>query len=570
MAEKNENPRAGKDKRQAEELCRRWSVMTGEVAPFKTKWQEIAELFRPSHACITSEYNTPGNNREAQIFDGTPGRALGKLAGGLMSWILPANEPWFSFDPVYSLQKVDRVKQWLREVSELSLYYLLNSNFYTEAHEDMLNHCGFGTSAMFSEVTEKGETRFECLPVGSFCIAENSTGIVDTLFREFELTATQAKEKFGESNLPKDIRESLLDEKKAHSKWKFLHAVYPRPEKDRPDGVGRNASWGKEFASCYVCQKSKEIISEGGYDTFPFSVGRFLKWAALSDRTAYGYGPGFAALADARQLNFMQMMMDCAAEIAVRPPLGIPSDMEGELIQSAGGKNYIDSSIPNDRWPKALTTLGDLSWGMDRVKARQEAVNSEFFVQLFDMFANLDGIRTATEITERAAEKIVQMTPAFTRMCSEKHTPMLRRLFGLWAEAGMLPPPPPEAIIQASRFMGYVPDPRVSYTSRLALEIKRLRNIGFMRSMESDIALAAVRPEILDNYNLDTITRDRARGNGVPAEWLTDEEEMAAMRQARAEAAQAAQMAEMVKMGSEAVRNVGGPQGAAKLAQQVA
>lgn len=554
-------------KLRALEICDRWQRMSGAVAVWKSQWQEIADLMMPRKAGINTTYYTPSSSKESLLFDTTAGDAAMTMAGGLMSWMTPANEEWFNFQPTFDLRGNDRVKQWLQDCAFRIRELLANSNFYTEIHEDLLNHVTFGTSAMFSGF-EEGRFRFESLPLGTFCIDENAYGEVDTLFREIELSARQAKEMFGEEALPETVCKCLADAKQHDTKFKFVHAVYPRPEKDRPEGPARSASWGKAFASCYVEMASKELVKEGGFDVFPFAVGRYLKWSALADKTPYGYGPGFAAMPDTRQVNFLQMMMDCASEKVVRPPMLAPDEMEGELVLSAGGITYMTTAIGQERWPRALTGQADysaLKVGQERVQMRQDAINAKFHAQLFNMFASLDRQMTAREVAERAAEKITLITPAFSRLSTEKNTPILRRMFTLAMENGFLADPPPEAVIPVSRFMGLVPDPDVVYTSRLALAIQQLRNVAFERQMESDIQLAAIRPDVLDNYNFDRITRDRARYNGMPPEWMLDEEAVAAVRQARAQQQQMAMAAQMAEQGSKTVKNLGGSDAARQL-----
>jgi hypothetical protein len=304
--------------------------------------------------------------------------------------------------------------------------------------------------------------------------------------------------------------------------------------------------------------KSKKVVKESGYDSFPFAVGRYLKWSALSSKSPYGYGPGFAALADTRQVNFLQMMLDCAAEKIVRPAMIAPEDMEGELILSAGGITYMPGSITSDRWPKPIQQVGDYNVAVDRVKMRQEAVNMKFHAELFRMFATLDRQMTAREVAERAAEKIVLISPAFSRLSSEKHNPILLRVFSMAMEAGLLEQPPEEAIIPVSEFMGVIPDPAISYSSRLALALDQLGMAGFERQLETDIAIAQFAPQVFDVYDVETITRDRSRMNNIPDGWMRTPEQVAQIQQARAQAEQAAQMAAMMEQGSKAVKNMGG------------
>lgn len=543
----------------AKNLCDRWQRMQTDRTPWLPQWQEIAELTSPRVAGITVKTSTPSTSKESMLFDTTAGDALQTMAGGLMSWTMPGGEPWFGFDPPRQHSREDKVKAWAQDCSEVARYLLANSNFYTEGHEDLLNHCSFGTSCLYFAV-EDGKTYFEALPTGSYCIEENRHGVVDTLFREFEMSCEQACDQFGEENLPLKMQECMKEESKRRSKFKFVHAVYPRPDHERPDGVGRLAAHGKAWASCYVELGEKKLVKESGFSVFPFSIGRYLKWTALEGKTAYGYGPGFASLPDVRQANFMQMMMDCMAEKIVRPPMIADAAMEGDIILSAGGITFVETAIGQDRWPKPIEVsgAGNYQIGQERVKMRQDSIRAKYHAQLFDMFANLEGVRTATEINERAAEKIVAITPAFTRLSSEKHIPMLQSLFTLWLEAGLLPPPPPEAVQQVSEFLGYVPLPDIQFSSRLALAIKSLRSINANRYIQELVAIAPIRPEVMSNIDWVKWSRGAARDAGVPTEYLKDEEQVQAELQAQAKAQAAAQQMAMAEQGAKAAGHLGG------------
>lgn len=556
MAANSEMPATAKTERGIK-LMRRWQSMSSELALWKTQWQDIADYMMPRSAGINTKFESPNTNRETVLFDTTAGDAAMTMAGGLMSWTSPANEAWFSYKPNFDLRGVDPVGRWLTECTDIIRELLANSNFYTETHEDLLTHCTFATSAMFIGM-ENGKLRFESLPIGSYAIEEDAFGNVNTLFREMQLTADQAKELLGEDDLPKEVTDCLKDEAKRNSKHLFIHAIYPRPESERPEGVGRQASWGKPFASCYVHAPTKKLVKESGYDSFPFAVGRYLKWTALAARSPYGYGPGFSALPDTRQANFEAMMLDCLAEKIVRPAMNAPAELEGDLILSAGGINWIPTSVPEGRWPQPIPMSGDYNVAKERLEMRQESINMKFHVELFRMFAALDRQMTAREVAERAAEKIVLISPAFSRLQTEKHQPILRRIFELALKANILPDPPEEAVIPVSEFMGVTPDPAISYSSRLSLALDQLKMMGFERQLATDMAIAQLRPDILDYYNFDQITPARMRANGMPAEWITPSEQVTQTRTARAQQQQAAMMAEMMNQGSQTVRNLGG------------
>ena len=98
-----------------------------------------------------------------------------------------------------------------------------------------------------------------------------------------------------------------------------------------------------------------------------------------------------------------------------------------------------------------------------------------------------------------------------------------------------------------------IPEPEVSYVSKVALAIRAMQNLSLARTMERNAIIAQVRPEVLDNFNWDVISRETARNDGLPADWLAEEDAVEEARAARAEAqAKMAQQQEMLTMAEAA------------------
>jgi hypothetical protein len=175
-------------------------------------------------------------------------------------------------------------------------------------------------------------------------------------------------------------------------------------------------------------------------------------------------------------------------------------------------------------------------------------------VDMFRMFASLDRpAMTATEVAERASEKLVQFSPSFTRKTTELLTPMLRGVFGILIRGGQFLPPPREAILMDALGQPIIPEPEVSYVSKVALAIRAMQNLSLARTMERNAIIAQVRPEVLDNFKWDTIARETARNDGLPADWLAEADEVEEARTARAEAqAQMQQQQSMLTMAEAA------------------
>jgi hypothetical protein len=524
--------------------------LAAERAPWDTHWQELAEYFLPRKAEISAKRSVPDTSRSDVLFDTSAVQAASTLANGQLAYITPADSRWFAYEPPKGVES-DKAKQWYSRCSEATQLLLATSNLYTEIHELYYDDSVFGTYCMFVEKGISHPLVFTKFDIGTYSLAEDDEGLINTVFRELELTVLQAAEKFGEKNLADAMQKRLADIRRTGKggtvKHKFIHAVYKRDEKDRERGKedGENKPW----ASVYVDQTNKHVCRNSGYDEKPFFAGRHVK----SQQGVYGVSPAWMALPEARQLNFLSKQLDALAEIKAFPRLLMPATHEGEVDLRSGGVTYFDPTMPN-AVPQEWATAGDYQIGLDRESRKTAAINTAMHVDMFRMFASLDRpAMTATEVAERASEKLVQFSPSFTRKTTELLTPMLRGVFGILIRGGQFLPPPREAILMDALGQPIIPEPEVSYVSKVALAIRAMQNLSLARTMERNAIIAQVRPEVLDNFKWDTIARETARNDGLPADWLAEADEVEEARTARAEAqAQMQQQQSMLTMAEAA------------------
>lgn len=532
-----------------DDLCRRYDKLKSDRGPWDSLWQDIGDFIQPRKARFTNRDAPPNNDKEQRLFDSTAVQSNIILANGQLAWMTPHETPWFAFEPQRPITGSDRAQRWFQQCTEEIRFRLSQSNFYTEIHELYLDRGGFGTSAIYSEGDELGNLHFAGMELGTFTVAENHLGFVDTVFREQEMTLRAVAQKFGEDRMPDDWREKLnaggsgVDEKVC-----VIHCIYPRADADRLPGKldGENMP----IASVYFEKRKKHVLRVSGYEEMPVMVTRFLKWGDAP----YGWSPSWMALPDTKQLNFIQEMMDVLAEVNAFPRILAPASLESEIDTRANGVTYFDENAPN-AVPKEWLTQGRYDIGKDRVLEKQKAIERAFHVDLFQMFAQLQKQMTAREVAERSAEKLTQFSPTFGRIVTELLGPLLQRVFGIMLRGGFLPTPPPEIIQPTGDGFGFIPPPNVVYSSRIALAIRSLHNVGFSRVMEQVLPLAQIRPDVLDHWNFDRIYRDVARNDGVPADWILPEEQVAKIREARAKQAEAQAQMELAERGAGAAVN---------------
>ena len=546
------------------ELSQRATRLAAARSSWDVLWQDIANYVMPRKAEIIQKQGSPNVSKQSRLFDGTAIRGNQVLANGQLAWMTPMESKWFSYDAPPHLKGNDKVESWYQSCTEIAILELARSNFYTEIHELYLDRGAFGTAALHLEPGRKSPLNFTSLTCGTYSIDENDEGYVDTVYRSIPMTVRNLVKKFGLENCSAEIQKCYKDSKAKNleRESQVTHAVYPRADQDITPG--RKDGANKAIASVYFENATNHVLKESGYGDMPTFVTRYLKWGT----SAYGWSPSWIALPESRQLNFLERQMDALAELAAFPRMLIPDTMEGVVDFRANGATYFDATNPS-AIPKEWATAGNYDVGEARANQKRKAIEDAFHVDLFQMFAQIQKQMTATEVSERAAEKLIQFSPTFARMTTELFGPILNRTFSLLIEAGYFLPPPKEAFTQDH--LGYaLAMPEISYSSRIALAIKALENVSFSRLMATFLPLTQVAPQVMDNFDLDVISRDFARNEGIPARWMKDADLVAQDRQAKAQqAAQAQQMAQ-AEQAASALQKVGSVKPDSVIAQQLA
>lgn len=517
-------------------------------------WDEIASFTMPLGKDVIGGSKMPLDTPD--VFDSTAVDCNNILANGMLTWMTPADQPWFSFDAPDELNRNDEAKAWYKVCSEIASRRLAMSNFYNVVHEGYYDEGSFGQFPLWVEMGRDGNIlcrKFDC---GTYCIAEDDEGHVDTVSRKFEITARQATQWFGDrcsDRIKKAATAEKLKQRRPEELFCFIHLCFPREmdqiefrKKDQP-----NMPW----ASIIMEEKAENIVKIAGYLEKPFFISRWGKWQADDP---YAWSPAMAALPDIRQLNVLVKLMDTLADVTVNPRMLFPTlYKEREVDLGPNGVTYFDENNPN-AIPREWLTSGKYDIGLDRCINKEKKIRDAFHADMFQMFANLDAKKemTAREVIERASEKINLFSPTFTRKTTELFNPLLTWLFRTGMRMGWFPQPP-NGVITIDEKGASLEDPKVVYNSRIALAIKALENASFSQVIEMQTPLIQIRPDILDNYDLDTITRDTARNTGLPARWMNPLQLVNDIRKQRQQIAQEAQRQQQLMDMADAAGKVG-------------
>jgi hypothetical protein len=519
----------------ADRLCRRYETLVARRATVDEVTQEIADYVLPRKAIITDR-RTEGEELTVRLWTTVGVRANELLAATMAGTLTSSSVRWFSLKVrEEALNQDPAVQDWLEVVEDILYLALRQSNFAGETGEVYLDLGAFGTAALFVDEQPKDRPGFNgflfrALAPGTYVIAENSMGRVDTVIRHFQVSVRAAAEQFGVARLPQDWREAVTRE--PDKKVEVLHAIYPRAVQNpkRRDALHR------PIASVYLAKRERLILDEGGYDNMPVLVPRWSKTTG----EVWGRGPGHTALPDLRTLNRAIELTLQAASKAIDPPGLVSSDATfAELDLRPGAQTTVDGD-PRVAWvPLQSGTKIDLTQVL-KEELKTDIRQVFFWDQLQPL---LDRQMTATEVERRLELMRQKLGPTLGRFEAEFLAPLITRCFGLLAAAGAIPAAPPQ-------LQGQELD--IEYEGPLARSQKSVRLAGFEQVMLLLQPVTALHPEVLDTFDFDFIARDLAETAGLPPSYRRDPEQVAAIRAQRQQAQTQAMQFEQIARGAEA------------------
>ena len=528
----------------ASELIRRCDELASDRATWESHWEEIAKRVFPRQAFFTSK-GTAGQRNTYEMFDATAALALERYAAVIESMLTPRTQKWHQLTVSDDdLSERHDVKVYLDAVTSILFRsrYAAQANFASQIHECYMSNGAFGSSSMFITENPGKHLIYRAVHLGETYYSENASGVVDTVFRKFELTARQAVQMFGYDKCSQRVKDAY-DKKKETAKFEFIHAVMPN-EDIKP---GRKDYKGMPIYSAYVAIADKHLIVESGFRTFPYAIGRNV----TAPREIYGRSPAMTILPDIKMLNAMSRTIIRAAEKAVDPPLLLADDgaLQPFSLRS-GALNYGTLSHDGTDLVKALNTGSHrFDIGMELMNQKRQIINDAFLVTLFQILVETPTM-TATEAMIRAQEKGALLAPTGGRLQSEFLGPMIQREIDILARAGALPPMP-QVLIDAG-----VDLIDIEYTSPLAKAQRADEGVAIMRTLEAVTPLAQIDPAVLKVFDPIEIARELSDINGVPQKLLRSPEKIRELEEQEAAALQAQQLLQAAPVVTQSMKGL--------------
>lgn len=527
-------------------LWRQYQALLSQRAAWEADWRDLATYILPRKSSAIGRTPNPGEKQTTRLFDSTAAHANGQLGASMQGSLTSGAVRWARLRMRdAALNRRQAVALWLEDTANRAWAAFQQSNWAAEVFEVYLDLGAFGTGAMLAvprddlAVSGFPGLRFEALPIGTYTVAEDAMGRVDTLYRCYQMAASAAVAQWGAEAVGEKLRK--LAATKPSERVEILHAVYPRR-----GGVAGGLATRKPWASCYLAVADKHVIRESGFEEFPYLVPRWTKAAG----EVYGRGPGHIALPDIRTLNKMTELELRAVAKAIDPPL-LAKD-HGVI----GAIRLTPGAVTTTRDDPARTLIpleGGAKFQVGQIKAEQlkSAIRDMFFNSQLQFPTNQP--MTATEIERRYEIMHRILGPTLGRLEYELTMPAMERVVMLLHRHGALAPAPPELVEAVEAGAG---DIDIIAEGPLAQAQKGSDVLATDRYLALLVPLAEHDPSILDNVDFDQVARVAADATNVPPSILRAEPAVAERRAQRAAATQQAEQTAQLEALGKGARNV--------------
>lgn len=540
----------------AQKYCARFGQLKMARAIHESHWADCYKYGAPERQQNFSSTQSNQSQRQddrINLYDSTASDSVQVLVSMIMNGVTPSNAIWFKAQPdgIDDLSVLTEGERWLEDVCQFMWRNIHAANFDSESFETITDVVTAGWGILYTDIDREagGGYVFESWHPGNcFIGSTRADGLINTIYREHEMTAEAMVNTYGEDNCHHTVVQQATNS--PDTKFTLLHVIQPRKSK----GAGQ-IDKDMPFASIHLDFGNKHLMKESGYHEFPCSIPRLRRLP----NSVYGNGQMSIALPDAKMANELMKTTINSAE-----------------LQLGGMWIAKDDGVLNPHTVRIGSRKVIIANDVDSMKRLDDGANFQIADYLLQ---NLQGgIRrklmadqlptigtqqmTATEIHTRV-ELIRQMLgPMYGRLQTEYLQTILDRCFGLALRAGALGNPPEELQGRNLSFKFVSPMARSQRMEEVTATERYVMSLSNMSQAD---------PSILDNIDFDAVAVVTGTGLGVPQNIMRTADEVQQLRQAKQEAqekqAQAQQQAAMMDKAGDALAKGMAPQMASEMMQ---
>lgn len=533
-----------------QEVLKRFYALRGEAFNgWMASWRDLSNFvdqkrgyfdLRPNRGCMINHQ---------LLLDSHATQSLQTLASGLQSGMTSPNRPWHKWEMEdKDLNRIPEVGQWLDLLQKVSEGILNKTNVYSTFYSAYEELGQFGTQAFIVQEDYETAIRLRNFTVGEYWLGCNAQGRVDKFARYFWMTVGQMVEEYGFESCSPSTQASYNSNQR--ETWVRV-AQLIEPNKGRDPNAYDNQNFA--YTSLYwefEAATTNQFLAKRGYKMFPVVATR---WKVTTTDQVYGYGPGWYALGNIKQLQKTTLDKLLMQEKLHNPPMQEDASVEGNTNFLPGGKTKINTlAVRNAGVRPAYEVPDALQSSLEMINHLYEQIDKDFFIDIIRMTQSVDQKiqRTAEEWAIRNQDRIMLMGPVLYRIQEEFLDPFMELHFANMQEMNVLPKPP--SVIQGQPI-------KVKYISILAqaqqaVGVEQINRVaGFIGTY------APIVPTIMDNFDWDEATRQVNELEGASSKLIVPPQQVAevrAQRQKQEQMLQAQQMAQTAESAGKAAKSL--------------
>lgn len=514
------------DKKLSEVFMRTCDSLFLEAGRDKASWVDIVQKVLPE-LIPASNLNDNVKENNGRICSHARVDIL-NLATAHMSYIFPEGQRWFRFEPWMKQEDYDISDDdsWFAHCTDIATRELGRSNFQTEMNNVCVDRCVTGTGLMLIEMDPKDDVLvFTHIPAGTYAVAQDAQHNVNTVVRKFNYTPAQFAEAFGEDRLPPEIKRQYKQEEE---RYKALHEVWHlvAPSRDFFASEDEEVLEANPYISVYLEPETRTVLEFGTAHEFPYMCTRFIRYG----NSAYGQTPLANVRDTINDLMTQEEVMKMIAQRSAVPSVIIPPDMENEVDLRAGGQTIIPLQYINSQVPREWAPPANYQVGIDQIERLKAEIDAATHVNMLQVISNTDRYMTATEVSERSAERVHTFYPSFAQ-CQTDARAMWNRVFALLMRAGKFPMndmPPWVIEFSGDGKTERIISPKVAYTGRMQQMMERVisNNADAFVAKMLQIMSATQDPTPMAIFDMVDYCLGEAYANGVPVRYLRKPDEV--------------------------------------------
>jgi len=510
----------------------RLAELRAERESYDPHYKELQSYFLTRRGRWIDDKKAKGGKRNQLLIDPTPKFAARTLGAGMHAGSTNPATPWFRLTtPDPEMMEYPAVSLWLYAVENLMRDVFARSNLYSVLPSIYTEAGVFGTAPMLMPEHPTKVIHFVPKTVGSYFLAANSDGVIDTMYCEYLMTVRQLVDDYGINKVSQQVK-TAYDGNRRQQLVEVLHII--EPNKARVEAADNQ---NMAFSSVYFethAPAGQAPLRISGFEDNPLGA---FRWETTEITDPYGSSCGMDALGCAKAMQVQQKRKAQAIDKLVDPPMVGDPAMKNQPSTLLPADVTWAGFTPNGSAPKfqpAYVIKPEIQGLLLDIEDVRELVHKAMYTDLFLAITMADP-RNATvpEIDARKEEQILALGPVLQNHEDGLIKPLIDRTFNIMARQGRLPPPPPE-LERVQLKVELIGALAQAFRSIAGGKIERF--VNFVGSVAKAQADSGQEVTAFDKWDADQSIDEYAQAIGVPPSIVRSDDVVEELRAARAEA----------------------------------